>query len=222
MLSGLLFTALVMGLAGGPHCVAMCGAATAGIGCTPRRLWCFQAGRMAGYAALGALVASSVQVLEWSAAQTALLKPFWAMFHVAVISFGASLVWLGRQPRWVEQGAHHVWQTVRRRTLRLDERRWPAAAGALWALLPCGLLYSALVVAGLASGAWEGGAVMAAFAAGSAVSLHFGPALWRRWRASVGAGAGSWAVRLAGAALAGASIWAVAHGLWFQHGAAVC
>ena len=222
MPSSLVLTGLLMGLAGGPHCVAMCGAATAGIGCTSRRLWSFQAGRVAGYAALGALIASSVQALQWSAAQTTLLQPFWAMFHIAVAAFGLSLVWLGRQPLWVEQAAHRVWQAVRHRTLSLDDRRWPALAGALWALLPCGLLYSGLVVAALASNAWEGGAVMAAFAAGSAVSLHFGPVLWRRWRASGQAGSGSWAVRLAGAALAGASIWAVGHGLWAQHGAAIC
>ena len=222
MLSSLVVTSLLMGLAGGPHCVAMCGAATAGIGCTQRRLWSFQAGRVVGYAALGAVIASSVQVLQWSAAQTALLKPFWAMFHVAVIAFGLTLVWLGRQPRWVDQGAHRVWQALRHGTLSLDDRRWPAVAGALWALLPCGLLYSALVVAALASSAWEGGAVMAAFAAGSAVSLHFGPVLWRRWRATASADSAKWAVRLAGVALAGASFWAIGHGLWSGHGAAVC
>ena len=52
MLSSLVATALLMGFAGGPHCVAMCGAATAGIGCTQRRLWSFQAGRLVGYSVL--------------------------------------------------------------------------------------------------------------------------------------------------------------------------
>lgn len=219
--SSLVLTGLLMGLAGGPHCIAMCGAATAGIGCTPRRLWTFQAGRVAGYATAGAVVAASVQALAWTTQHAALLRPFWAMFHLAVIVFGLSLVWLGRQPRWVDQGAHRVWQAVRHRTLGLDERRWPALAGALWTLLPCGLLYSGLVVAALASTAWEGAAVMAAFAAGSAVSLHLGPALWRRFRACGGA-PGAWAVRLAGLALTGASIWAVAHGLWPDHVPALC
>ena len=59
-------TALLMGLAGGPHCVAMCGAACAGIGRTRpgqggRALWVFQAGRLLGYSALGALAAASMQ-----------------------------------------------------------------------------------------------------------------------------------------------------------------
>ena len=64
MQSSLAVTALLMGLVGGPHCVAMCGAACAGIGqaAGPRRtpaMLSFQAGRVIGYAALGALAAAN-------------------------------------------------------------------------------------------------------------------------------------------------------------------
>ena len=45
----------------------------------------FQAGRLIGYAALGALVAASAGALQWAAAHAALLKPLWGMFHVAVL-----------------------------------------------------------------------------------------------------------------------------------------
>lgn len=216
---GLALTALAMGAAGSPHCVAMCGAATTGIGRTPSRLLAFQVGRVAGYAILGAMVASSVQLLQWGATQATVLKPFWAMFHVAVIVFGLSLVWLGRQPAWLDRWSHRVWQAVRGRTLGLDTLHWPAVAGLLWALLPCGLLYSALVVAALASNAWQGAAVMAAFAIGSAVSLQIAPTLWRRCG---GPASGAWAVRLAGVAVAAASVWALSHGLWAATEAAVC
>src|SRR5205814_4860137 len=46
--------AMLMGLAGGPHCVAMCGPACAGLvrmGSRPaqRSLWLFHAGRVVGY-----------------------------------------------------------------------------------------------------------------------------------------------------------------------------
>jgi len=47
----------------------------------------------------------------------------------------------------------------------------PLAAGLLWALLPCGLLYSALAIAALASDPLRGGLVMAAFGAGTAANL---------------------------------------------------
>lgn len=66
MSATLALTALLMGLAGGPHCVAMCGAACAGIGqaagpAKTSALWAFQVGRLVGYAALGALGAVSMQ-----------------------------------------------------------------------------------------------------------------------------------------------------------------
>ena len=47
-------TALLMGLAGGPHCLAMCGAACGGLARAsgPRKvpgMWSFQGGRLVGY-----------------------------------------------------------------------------------------------------------------------------------------------------------------------------
>ena len=41
------------------------------------------------------------------------------------------------------------------------------ATGALWVLMPCGLLYSALLVAALSGGPLEGALAMALFALGS-------------------------------------------------------
>lgn len=222
MFTGLVFTALLMGLAGGPHCVAMCGAATTGIGRTTRRLWAFQAGRITGYALLGAAVASSAGLLQWAASHLVLLKPFWAMFHVAVVALGISLLWLGKQPAWLDVVAHRVWQTLRLHTLNIDSARPPAVAGLLWALLPCGLLYSALMVASLSSRPWQGGLVMASFAAGSAISLQLVPVIWRRLKRQPGPAGGRWGVRLAGLAVASASAWALGHGIWHEYQRLFC
>lgn len=239
MLSSLLLTALLMGLAGGPHCIAMCGAASAGVvrGCGVRRqqgLLAFQAGRVFGYAALGAVAAFSAQALQWGASNSALLKPFWGMFHVAVALLGLWLLWRGRQPAWLDALAHRIWQRLQNQRLAVQTQRWPgglraASAGALWAILPCGLLYSAVMVAALAPSALGGGLVMAAFALGSGVALHLVPALWLWWQARGGAQpagrnvlAGGLGVRVAGLALATASLWAVLHGFWLDYGAQVC
>jgi sulfite exporter TauE/SafE len=209
--TSLLAAAALAGLAGSPHCLAMCGAACAGVGGQrPRRALAFQAGRLAGYAALGAAVAASAGVLQWAAAHAVLLKPLWGMFHVAVIALGASLLWLGAQPAWVERGAQQVWRSLRMRTLSLDTARWPFAAGALWALLPCGLLYAALMLAALADSAGGGAAVMAVFALTSGAVLQIGVTLGRR----LGTRSGTWGVRLAGAGLIAASAFALLHGLW--------
>jgi sulfite exporter TauE/SafE len=209
--TSLLAAAALAGLAGSPHCLAMCGAACAGVGGQkPRRAFAFQAGRLIGYAALGALAAASAGALQWAAAHAVLLKPLWGMFHVAVIALGASLLWLGAQPAWVERGAQQVWRSLRMRTLSLDTARWPFAAGVLWALLPCGLLYAALMLAALADSAVGGAAVMAVFALASGAVLQVGAILGRR----LGTRSGAWGVRLAGAGLIAASAFALLHGLW--------
>jgi sulfite exporter TauE/SafE len=69
-------------------------------------------------------------------------------------------------------------------------------------MLPCGLLYSALMLAALGNGVLEGAAVMALFAAGSAVSLLLAPWLWQRLRSGAGLLSQQWGTRLAGAMLA--------------------
>ena len=214
MLSSLALTALMMGLAGGPHCVAMCGAACAGLGqaAGTRRaqaLGAFQVGRLIGYSALGALAAASVQGLGWLTVQSAALRPVWTLLHVAALVLAAVLLVLARQPLWLDQGARALWRRVR--TLAPPGAGWaPGVLGVLWALMPCGLLYSALMVAALTSHALDGALVMALFALGSSVSLLIGPWLLLRLQSL---GDGRWGMRLAGLALMGVSGWALWMGL---------
>ena len=224
MQTTLVVTGLLMGIAGGPHCVAMCGAACVGIGrasngANTRSMWIFQAGRVLGYSALGAMVAASMQGLGWLSVHSAALRPVWTLFHVAAAMLGLVLLWRARQPVWLEAGARTVWLKVRSAAggLRTGgvSHVLPLVLGALWSLLPCGLLYSALLVAALTSSMLEGAAVMALFALGSSVSLMAGPWFWLRLRKQ---GSGQWAIRLAGLALLASSAWALWMGL--VHGTA--
>ncbi|KRI00790.1 sulfite exporter TauE/SafE family protein [Curvibacter sp. PAE-UM] len=214
MQTSLAVTALLMGLAGGPHCIAMCGAACAGLGqaAGERRneaMWVFQLGRVLGYAALGGLAAASIQGLGWLTIQSAALRPVWTLFHVAAFMLGLVLLVRAQQPVWLENAARRLWSGAR--ALAAGRGRGaPLVVGTLWALLPCGLLYSALLVAAMTGSAIEGAAVMALFAAGTAVSMMAGPWLWLRLR---GTGRGDWGVRLAGLALAASSAWALWMGL---------
>ena len=220
MSSTLLATALLMGLAGGPHWVAMCGAACAARGSAKpgqvtgtRAMWLFQLGRLAGYSALGTFAAASMQGLGWLSVQSAALRPVWSLLHVAAAMLGMMLLVQGRQPLWLELGARRVWTRMRvylTGTGRVAGLTAPLALGTVWALLPCGLLYSALLVAALSADAAQGAGVMALFALGSGLSLMAGPWLWLRLR---GPGSGQWAVRLAGAALLASSAWALWMGL---------
>lgn len=214
MQTSMAITALVMGLVGGPHCVAMCGAACAGIGRaagarSTRALLGFQLSRMVGYAAFGAIAAGSVQGLAWLGTNTAVLRPVWTMFHVAALLLGAVLLWQARQPAWIENLGQAVWRKARPALTTLGPRA-PVVLGVAWALMPCGLLYSALLVASLSANALEGAAIMALFSIGTSVSLTAGPWLLLRLR---GARSGAWGMRLAGLALAVTSGWALWMGI---------
>ena len=152
-------TALFMGIVGGPHCVAMCGAACAGISCaagerSTQALWTLQLSRMLGYALFGAFAAGSVQGLAWLGTNTAVIRPVWTMFPVAALLLGAVLIWQVRQPAWIDQLGQSVWRKARPALTRMG-RKAPVALGVAWALMPCGLLYSALLVASLSANTWE-------------------------------------------------------------------
>ena len=214
MQTSLALTALIMGLAGGPHCVAMCGAACAGIGHAAgpqsnRALFSFQVGRFFGYSLMGALAAFSVQALGWLTVESAALRPVWSMLHVGAVILGLLLVWQAKQPVWLDQSAQQLWAKIRRFNVNLGKVA-PLAVGGLWAFMPCGLLYSALMVAALTGNALEGALTMACFALGSSLSLGFAPWLLLKVKTL---GDGAWGIRLAGLALAITSGWALWMGL---------
>lgn len=214
MQNSLALTGLLMGLAGGPHCIAMCGAACAGIGraAAPRgirAMWMFQFGRVLGYSAVGALAAASMQALGWLTVQSAALRPVWTLLHVAAIVLGLLLLWRAEQPIWLEHVGKAIWTRARSWVGRSGSGA-PLVLGTVWSLLPCGLLYSAVMVAAMTAQPLEGAVVMALFAAGTSLSLMAGPWLWLRLR---GAGSGQWGVRLAGLALVLSSSWAIWMGL---------
>lgn len=210
MLVSMTLSALVMGLVGGPHCVAMCGAACAGIAraAAPRSrqaLWLWQSSRLAGYTVLGALAGGTVQGIGWLGQQTAVLRPAWTMMHVAALLLGLALLWQARQPAFLDGWAQAVWRRVRPVMGRMGARA-PAILGFGWALMPCGLLYSALLVASLSASALAGALIMAAFALGTMVSLTAAP--WLLLRLGE-ARTGGWGIRLAGLALIATSGWAL-------------
>ena len=187
MLGSLLFSALLMGIAGGPHCLAMCGAGCMGISRWPgqsawRNLWLFQTGRLMGYASLGAVAAVSMNSLTWLAGQTALIHPLWSMMHVTAVLWGLWLVWRAEQPVWINRLGETLWRRLSHHAHTQPHHLWsPLWLGMVWALLPCGLLYSALLVAMFTAGAIQGAMVMAMFALGGALVLTVVPWLWSHW-----------------------------------------
>jgi sulfite exporter TauE/SafE len=199
MVTALAIAALAMGLAGGPHCTAMCAAACAGIvrtgGAPKRASWAFHAGRVAGYSAAGAVAAQVAQGLSSMASQTAALRPVWTLFHVGVLAWGLMLFALARQPAWANDAGRAVWSKIRP---LVATRSRIFTAGVLWTFMPCGLLYSALLVASLSGGALEGAIAMALFAAGSGLWLAAAPHLLVRLRSSANQWRQDWGTRASG------------------------
>lgn len=215
-------TALVMGLVGGPHCLAMCAApcnviSTAGARAQPvlmpgdarraawRMAW-FHLGRLAGYASLGAVAALAMGSLAWLTDQTTALHPLWTLMHVAMMAWGLALMLQARQPAWLEAAGRSAWRRV---------QPWVSApggslfAGYCWALMPCGLLYSAVLVAALSGGVWQGALSMAAFGVGTGLWLVGAAVLWRWSSQRMNALRGQWGTRVAGLMLAGVAAWAL-------------
>lgn len=216
------WTALLMGLAGGAHCLAMCAApcgAIVGQGgdagqpvrWVPRRGAAlrgaaFHAGRIAGYATAGAAAALAMDSLAWLTQQTTALHPVWTLMHVAVMAWGLLMLVQSRQPAWVEQAGRAVWGRVRP---LVGAPGGVLAAGFLWALMPCGLLYSALLVAALSGGPVQGALAMALFGIGSGAWLVGGRWAWSRIRSRLDGFRAEWGTRLAGALLCGVATWAL-------------
>ena len=234
----LIASAALMGLAGAPHCAAMCSAPCAGVlrscgaaGSEGAAMGGLMAARIMSYSLGGAVAAGAVAGMQALGAAAPALRIFWTLLHVAALGLGLWLLATGRQPAWWSRlgkvrlpapaaamgtgartatGPGTAMVPVGALRQRLPGPARASLIGAAWVLLPCGLLQSALVVAGLASGPAAGAATMAAFALASAPGLVALPL----WLQRGGRGTPRWSLRAAGALLAAASLFALGHGLW--------
>jgi sulfite exporter TauE/SafE len=184
--SVVLASALVMGLAGGTHCIVMCGgvvgALSAGmpeaVRARPlaqlRYLLLYNAGRIASYAAAGAIgggigaLADRIDALR--GAQIGL------RFFAGAIMLAAGLYLAGAFRRFasIEKVGAPVWRHIQPIAARLLPVRsgWGALGlGALWGWMPCGMVYAAVALA-VSSGSTAGGAAtLVAFGVGTLPAL---------------------------------------------------
>jgi sulfite exporter TauE/SafE len=193
MLISLLITAFLMGLAGIPHCAAMCAtpcAMAAPQGLPLRALL----GRSTGYALLGALAAGATAVLSSWSRTSAVLQPFWVMLLAASALLGVWMMWWGAVPQVLQNHGLAGYRSMQRWVARhehLVSVRWlarclPFVLGAAWAALPCGLLYGAVTIAALAPHAAQGALVMLAFSLPGAWALWWWPRQLQVWSRAPG------------------------------------
>lgn len=185
----------------------------------------FHAGRLAGYAFAGAVVAWAMGNFALLSQSSALLQPLWSGAHALILIWGFAMLLMAQQPPWFEPIGRRLWRYIE----PLAARRYGVVVTSFaWVFLPCGLLYSALLLAALTQGFWQGAASMAAFGVGTGLWLVLGSGVWKgvsyAIRQKVHAQWLPWGTRLAGLLLmvsAGFALWMewfVKPGLWCVSG----
>jgi len=223
--------ALLLGLAASGHCVLMCGGISAALGAAtarradgrPRRdlLVGYQLGRIASYTLAGFLFAgvagSAIAWLDHDTVRIAL-----RVATAAVLLVGA-LVAFGK----MRDAGSRIGRTLWPRLAPLGRRLLPVstlprafAFGMLWGWMPCGFVYTVLLIATVSLDPLRGAATMAAFGAGTAPALLAGAFGAHRLAGFRGYGfvrsaAGS--ILLVSAVVTLAGPWlAVSHGPWLH------
>ena len=185
---GLLISAWLVGALGGLHCIAMCGgfmgaiAARDAAGAMPlraaRAIVISQAGSHAGrlfmYAIIGALFGALGATLIASIDLLPLQRATYAIANALLLVLGAGLMLrMPALPMLQRLGMRAFAPLLRaiRPLLRRSDALGRVAMGLIWGLMPCALIYSALPMALVAGGWWQGALVLAAFGLGTLPNL---------------------------------------------------
>jgi uncharacterized protein len=171
-----LSSAFLLGLAGGFHCMAMCGNLCAMRFSQQHKQ--FQVGRAVAYVSVGLVAGGAYWLVAEATTKVIGLKPLLQVLMGLVFANGLYLLITGkgfrvanlRQPV-SNQGVSEL--PVHFKSSR-SARSAAALAGASLPLLPCGLFYAAAANATLAGNAFAGGATMAMFVLGSSPWLALG------------------------------------------------
>ena len=103
------------------------------------------------------------------------IHPLWTFFHGIIFVWGFVMLLYAKQPQWIDHIGESSWNTIQKlsKTLRSN-----FLLGMLWSFMPCGLLYSALLVAALTLNILNGTISMMFFALGTSISLIVSPIIW--------------------------------------------
>lgn len=170
--------ALLLGLAAGGHCLVMCGGITAALGFAtakdaagrPRRslLVAYQLGRIGSYAMAGLLFGGITGGLVATADAEAVSGALRMLTAGAMLL--AALVVLGRVRDPGARLGERLWGRLAPLGRRLLPVATPARAlafGALWGWMPCGFVYTVLLIATLQANPVSAALTMCAFGLGT-------------------------------------------------------
>jgi sulfite exporter TauE/SafE len=177
----LLITAFSLGFLGSPHCAGMCGGIIGTLhsgvaeeaSAKKQQIWfsvAFNGGRLLSYAVAGMIAATlgiSLIALIGMQRSHAVMQMTAGAFML-VLGFSIAGWWSGLNR--IESFGYRFWrrlQPLTRHFIPIRNKTQALLLGTLWGWLPCGLVYSALVLVLASGSALQGGLTMLAFGLGT-------------------------------------------------------
>ena len=185
---GVLFSAWLVGLLGGVHCIAMCGGLLGALGARERasthalqpartlarKQAAYHAGRIATYALLGAVFGSAGAATLGIVDLLPVQRAIYVVANALLLVLGARMVVRLPGNATLQRAGMQAFAPVLRTlepVLRRQDASGRIAMGLAWGLMPCALIYGVLPIALLAGGPVQGAAVMLAFGLGTLPNL---------------------------------------------------
>ena len=192
LLTAGLLTALIAGLLGGGHCIGMCGGIVSALSFAlppsqrhPLRIAAlmlsYNLGRILSYMVAGALVGGLGQLLTGQFQTVTHLLSWLAVFVLLMMAAYIGQWWYGLVK--VEAIGKYLWRYLEPLGRHLMPVTHPGQAlliGVIWGWLPCGLVYSMLILTLSSGGAWQGALMMLVFGLGTLPTLLITGALARQ------------------------------------------
>lgn len=183
LLSAGLLTALLAGLLGGGHCIGMCGGIVSALSFAlppsrrhPARIAAlmlsYNIGRISSYILAGLLVGGLGQLLVAQIQPLTTLLGWLATLMLVLMAFYIGQWWTGLTR--VEALGKYLWRYLEplgRRLMPVSHPGQALAIGVIWGWLPCGLVYSMLLLALSSGSSFNGGLLMLAFGLGTLPTL---------------------------------------------------
>jgi sulfite exporter TauE/SafE len=173
----LLSAALLAGLLGSAHCLGMCGgisglfavnASTMSLRQQLPSALVYNGGRIVSYAVLGIIVASFGSVIV--KASPSLAVGIRLLSGIIIVLVGLKVAFDLRLLNVIERMGGTLWSKIApaaQRLLPVDSIPKAFGLGLVWGWLPCGLVYSVLMIAATSAAPVAGAATMVAFGIGT-------------------------------------------------------
>lgn len=179
-----LLAAFIAGVTGSAHCLVMCGGIAGALGMRARTLGqsaplafvhslLYQTGRIGSYAMAGAIVGAFGAVIQAAMGWLPIAATLRVLAGLLLVMLGLQLLLQLRLLQPLEHLGAMLWRRIAPLAQRTQGHGLlqTLVLGAIWGWLPCGLIYSMLLLGALGGTATHGAMIMLAFGAGTLPSM---------------------------------------------------